>query len=395
MRRMRFDAEDPVTARARLGPGIRLMRPVPSSFPCCSTAVLPGPTRSGIQNVSFSFPAKGVQQRSMPDAAAPLHYAPFAILVCVATTDARPVPPCTFNDAAATRLTELVTARFGEEILDCGVSVTVLGQLYSATQIVAAQIPDCVGRLALRTAEAFSALGPLPTVLPLLSHTCQPHLPTPQLLTVDTQEDEAMAALQISAVSGALVGVARGLEAFLRDSRQRGVWTPYAQSRSVRALARFLGPYCGRPAEHLLLAGPVPLAEIPALIHDTGRLFRRESALEGARQGARQVAGPLIATRVYYGQGPAPEYVSLSIQHAETLVVVRHHIHHLSDFPEGPEDVAAYLQELVFTWGVQAVCGPERLQPIRRSPRGFLIPYVHTTDIVHPATVRYATERGH
>ena len=283
----------------------------------------------------------------MPDAAAPLHYAPFAILVCVATTDARPVPPCTFNDAAATRLTELVTARFGEEILDCGVSVTVLGQLYSATQIVAAQIPDCVGRLALRTAEAFRELGPLPTVLPLLYHTCQPHLPTPQLLTVDTQEDEAMAALQISAVSGALVGVARGLEAFLRDSRQRGVWTPYAQSRSVRALARFLGPYCGRAAEHLLLAGP------------------------------------------------APEYVSLSIQHAETLAVVRHHIHHLSDFPEGPEDLAAYLQELVFTWGVQAVCGPERLQPIRRSPRGFLIPYVHTTDIVHPATVRYATERGH
>ena len=55
----------------------------------------------------------------MPDAAEPLHYTPFAILVCVATTDARTVPPWTFDDAAAMRLTELVTARFGEEILDC------------------------------------------------------------------------------------------------------------------------------------------------------------------------------------------------------------------------------------------------------------------------------------
>jgi hypothetical protein len=271
------------------------------------------------------------------------------------------VQPCTFDDAAATRLTELVTVRFGEELLDCGVSVAVLAQLYSATQIVAAQIPDRVGRLALRTAEAFIALGPLPTVLPLLYHTCQPHLPTPQPLTVEAQEDEAMAALQISAVSGALVGAAHCLEAFLRDSRQRGVWTPSEQSRPARALARFLGPSCGRPAEHLLLAGPVPLAEIPELIRDTGRLFRRESALEVARQGARQVAGPLVATRVYYGQGPTPEYVSLSIQHAETLAVVRHHIHHLADFPEGPEDLAAYLQELVFAWGVQAVCGPAGL----------------------------------
>src|SRR5258706_7380860 len=111
----------------------------------------------------------------MPNASEPLHYTPFAILVCVATTEARAVQPCTFDDAAATRLTELVTARFGEELLDYGVSVTVLGQLYSATQTVAAQIPDRVGRLALRTAEALSALRPLPTVLPLLYHTCQAH----------------------------------------------------------------------------------------------------------------------------------------------------------------------------------------------------------------------------
>lgn len=378
-----------------LGPGIRLMRPLPSFFPCGSTAVLPGPTRSGIQNVSRSSPAKGVQQRFMPDAAEPLHYTPFAILVCMMTTDARAAPLCTFDDAAATRLTELVTARFGEALLDCGVSVAVLGQLYSATQTVAAQIPDRIGRLALQTAEAYSALGPLPIVLPLLSHTCQPHLPTPQPLTAEAQEDEELAALQISAVSGALVGAARGLEAFLRDSHERGVWTPSAQSRPLRALARFLAPYYGRPAEHLLLAGPVPLAEISALIHHTGRLFRRESALEGARQVARQVAGPLIATRVYYGQGPAPEYVSLSIQHAETRAVVRHHIHHLSDFPEGPDDLAAYLQELIFAWGVQEVCEPEGLQPIRRSPRGFLIPYLHTADTCDPATVRYAPERGH
>jgi hypothetical protein len=151
----------------------------------------------------------------MPNASEALYYTPFAILVCVATTDARAVPPCTFDDAAATRLTERVTARFGEEILDYDVSVTVLGQLYSATQTVAAQIPDRVGRLALRTAEAFSAVGPLPIVLPLLYHTCQPPLPTPQPLTVEAQEDEEMAAVQSSAVSGALVGAARGLDAFL------------------------------------------------------------------------------------------------------------------------------------------------------------------------------------
>jgi hypothetical protein len=139
----------------------------------------------------------------------------------------------------------------------------------------------------------------------------------------------------------------------------------------------------------------VPLAEIPEVIHHTGLLFRRESALEGARQVARQVAGPLIATRVYYGHGSAPEYVSLSIQHADTLAVVRHHIHHLSDFPEGPDDVAAYLQELVCAWGVLEVGGPEGVQPIQRSPRGGLIPYVHTADTSQPATVRYGTERGH
>jgi len=139
----------------------------------------------------------------------------------------------------------------------------------------------------------------------------------------------------------------------------------------------------------------VRLAEVPELIRNTGLRFRREGALEGARQVARHVAGPLIATRVYYGRGPAPEYVSLSIQRADTLAVVKHHIHHLSDFPEGPEEVAAYLQELVFAWGVQEVCGPEGLQPIRRSPRGLLIPTVHTADTSQPATVRYATERGH
>src|ERR1043166_7510395 len=97
-----------------------------SAGPCCSTAVLPGSTRSGIQKVSLSFPAKGVPQRFMPNASEPLHYSPFAILVCVATTDPRAVPPYTFDDAAATRLTELVTARFGAELLDYGVSVTVL-----------------------------------------------------------------------------------------------------------------------------------------------------------------------------------------------------------------------------------------------------------------------------
>jgi hypothetical protein len=331
----------------------------------------------------------------MPDAAEPLYYTPFAILVFVATTDAQGVRPCPFDDAAATRLTELVTARFGEELLDCGVSVTVLGQLYSATQTVAEQIPDRAGRLALHTAEAFRELGPLPTALPLLYHTCQLHVPPPQPLTAEAQEEEGTAALQISAVSGALVGGARGLEALLRESHQRGVWTPYAQSRGLQAVARFLGPYYGRPADHLLVAGPVALAEITEVMHHTGLLFRRESALEGARQLARQLAGPLVATRVYYGQGLTPEYVSLSIQHAETRAVVRHHIHALSDFPEGPEDLAAYLQELVFTWGAQEVVGPDGLQPIRRSPRGFLVPTVSTADTCPPATVRYATERGH
>lgn len=331
----------------------------------------------------------------MSDASDLVHYTPFTILVCVATPDTLPKRPCTFPDEVATRLTDLVTVLFGEEILDYNVSVTVLGQIYSATQTVAEQIPDRAGRLALRTAEAFRALGPLPTVLPLLYHTCQPHLPTPLPLATEAQEDEEMAALQISVVSGALVGAARGLEAFLRDSHERGVWTPYEQSRPLRALARFLEPYYGRPDDHLLLAGPVPLAEIPALIRSIGLLFRREGALAVARQLARQVAGPLIATQAYYGHGPAPEYVSLSIQHADTLAVIKHHIHRLSDFPEGPEDVAAYLRELVFTWGVQEVCEPAGRQPIRRSPRGVLIPYVHTADTCQSATVRYAPERGH
>ena len=289
----------------------------------------------------------------------------------------------------------LVTVLFGEEILDYNVSVTVLGQIYSATQTVAEQIPDRVGRVAIRIAEALSALGPLPTVLPLMYQTCQHHLPTPQPLTTEAQEDEEMAALQISALSGALIGAAQHLDAFLRDSQERDVWTPYERSRPLRELATFLGPYVDLPADHLLLVGPVQLAEVPELIRNTGLLFRREGALEVARQLARQVAGPLIATQAYYGHGPAPEYVSLSIQHAETLAVIKHHIHHLSDFPEGPEDVAAYLQELVFTWGVQEVFGPEGLQPIRRSPRGLLIPAVHMADTDQPATVRHATERGH
>jgi len=331
----------------------------------------------------------------MRDSLEPVHYTPFAILVFVATTDTMPKRPYTFPDEAATRLTDLATVLFGEQILDHHVSVTVLGQMYSATQTVAAQIPDRVGRLALRTAEAFIELGPLPTVLPLMYQTCQHHLPTPQPLTAEAQEDEEMAALQISAVSGALVGAARHLDAFLRDSQGRGVWTPYEQSRPLRALAKFFSPHLGLPADHVLLIGPVRLAEVPELIRNTGLRFRREGALEGARQVARHVAGPLIATRVYYGRGPAPEYVSLSIQRADTLAVVKHHIHHLSDFPEGPEEVAAYLQELVFAWGVQEVCGPEGLQPIRRSPRGLLIPTVHTADTSQPATVRYATERGH
>jgi hypothetical protein len=139
----------------------------------------------------------------------------------------------------------------------------------------------------------------------------------------------------------------------------------------------------------------VRLAEVPELIRTTGILFRREGALESARQLARYVAGPLIATQAYYGQGPAPDYVSLSIQRVDTLAVIKHHIHRLSDFPEGPQEVAAYLQELVFAWGVQEVFGSEGRQPIRRSPRGFLIPSVHTADTYPPATVRHATERGH
>jgi hypothetical protein len=90
-----------------------------------------------------------------------------------------------------------------------------------------------------------------------------------------------------------------------------------------------------------------------------------------------------------------PEYVSLSIQHADTLAVIKHHIHRLSDFPEGPEDVAAYLRELVFTWGVQKVFALEERQPIRRSPRGVLIPAVRIADTDRPAAVRHAMERGH
>jgi hypothetical protein len=331
----------------------------------------------------------------MSDSAEPLQYTPFAILICVATTDAVPQPPCRFAGETTTRLTELVTARFGADILDSGVSVSVLGQLYSATQTVAAQIPDRVGRLALRTAEAFRELGLLPTVLPLRYQTGQPDLPPPLPLPTEAQEDDEMAALQISAVSGALIGAARHLDTFLRDSHQQGGWTPYEPSRSLRALAEFFSPHLGRPADHLLLVGPVPLAEVPEVIQHTGRLFRREGALEGARQCARQVAGPLIATRVYYGQGSVAEYVSLSIHHADTLAVVRHHIHHLSDFPEGLEEVEEYLHELVFAWGVQAVCGPEELHPIRRSPRGVLIPSLPTADTDAPATVRHTPERGH
>ncbi|HEV8711933.1 MAG TPA: hypothetical protein VGX03_03790 [Candidatus Binatia bacterium] len=138
----------------------------------------------------------------MPDSLEPVHYTPFAILVFVATTDATPKRPCTFPDEATTRLTDRVTVLFGEQILDHHVSVTVLGHMYSATQTVAEQLPDLVGRLALRTAEAFLELGPLPTVLPLLYQTCQHQLPTPLSLITEAQEDEEMVALQISAVSG-------------------------------------------------------------------------------------------------------------------------------------------------------------------------------------------------
>ncbi len=367
----------------------------PPSPSCCPDPVLPGRASSGIQRTTPSSPVKGARQIVTPASPEPLHYTPFAVLVFVATTSPRAVWPCTFPDEAATRLTDLVTVLFGEQILDHHVSVTVLGQMYSVTQTVAGQIPDLVGRLAMRAAEAFIELGPLPTVLPLMYQTCQHQLPTPLPLTTEAQEDEEMAALQISAVSGALIGTTRHLDAFLRDSQRWGVWTPYERSRPLRAFATFLSPYFGLPADHLLLAGPVRLAEIPELIRNTGILFRREGALEGARQLARHVAGPLIATQAYYGHGPAPEYVSLSIQQADTLAVIKHHIHHLSDFPEGSEEVAAYLQELVFAWGVQEVCGPEGLQPIRRSPRGFLIPYLHTADTSQPATVRHATERGH
>lgn len=331
----------------------------------------------------------------MSDASDLVHYTPFTILVCVATPDTLPKRPCTFPDEVATRLTDLVTVLFGEEILDYNVSVTALGQIYSATQTVAEQIPDRVGRVAMRTAEALTALGPMPTVLPLMYRTYQPHLPTPLPLATEAQEDEEMAALQISALSGALIGSARHLDAFLRDSQDRGIWTPSERSRPLRELATFLGPYFDLPADHLLLVGPMQLAEIPELIRNTGLLFRREGALAVARHLARQVAGPLIATQAYYGHGPAPEYVSLSIQHADTLAVIKHHIHRLSDFPEGPEDVAAYLRELVFTWGVQEVFGPEGRQPIRRSPRGLLIPTVHMADTNQTAMVRHAMERGH
>ena len=102
-----------------------------------------------------------------------------------------------------------------------------------------------------------------------------------------------------------------------------------------------------------------------------------------------------VAPYAYYGHGPTPAYVSLSIQHADTLAVIKHHIHCLSDFPEGPEDVAASLRAVVFTWGVHEVFRPEGRQPIRRSPRGVLIPAVHMADTDQPAMVRHATEREH
>src|SRR5713226_6385061 len=130
------------------------MRPVPSSFPCCPNAVLPGRASSGIQRTTPSSPVKGARQIVTPASPEPLHYTPFAVLVFVATTSPRAVWPCTFADEAATRLTELVTVLFGEEILDHEVSVTALGQMYSASQTVAEQIPNLAGRLALRTAKA-------------------------------------------------------------------------------------------------------------------------------------------------------------------------------------------------------------------------------------------------
>ena len=200
----------------------------------------------------------------MSDASDPVHYIPFAILVCMATPDTLPKRPCTFSDETATRLTDLVTVLFGEEILDYNVSVSALGQIYSATQTVAEQIPDRVGRVAIQIAEALSALGPMPAVLPLMYQTCQHYLPTPQPLTTEAQEDEEMAALQISALSGALIGAAQHLDAFLRDSQDHDVWTPYERSRPLRALATFLGPYVDLPADHLLLVGPVHSLRFPS-----------------------------------------------------------------------------------------------------------------------------------
>jgi hypothetical protein len=220
----------------------------------------------------------------MSDASDLVHYTPFTILVCVATPNSLPKRPCTFSDEVATRLTDLVTVLFGEDILDYNVSVTVLGQIYNATQTVAEQIPDRVGRVAMRTAEALTVLGPLPTVLPLMYRTYQHHLPAPLPLTTEAQEDEEMTALQISALSGALIGSAQRLDAFLWDSQDRGIWTPYGRSRPLRELAAFLGPYFDLPADHLLLVGPVQFAEVPELIRNTGLLFRREGALAVARQ---------------------------------------------------------------------------------------------------------------
>jgi hypothetical protein len=63
----------------------------------------------------------------MPDSSEPLRYTPFAVLVFVATTDTAPKRPRTFPEAAATRLTDLVTVLFGEQVLDHHVGVTVLG----------------------------------------------------------------------------------------------------------------------------------------------------------------------------------------------------------------------------------------------------------------------------
>ena len=91
----------------------------------------------------------------------------------------------------------------------------------------------------MRSAEALRA-RPLPTVLPLLYRTYQHHLPALLPLTTEAQEDEEMTALQISALSGALIG--SGATSRRISSGQPRSWhrTPYERSRPLRELATFL-----------------------------------------------------------------------------------------------------------------------------------------------------------